>query len=125
MSKKEIDQFMKGKAVIQNNELIAEFMEFGFIAGDVNWYCPTNLYAQFDCSFYPDELRFHKSWDWLMPVIEKIVKIMETSHKHTQYDGSYDFYHDLNEMSFLHITISDMYIFIVKFIKWCNKHENS
>ena len=47
-----------------NNKLIAEFMQkgsegFGFYDFD-------------GCHYRLDELKFHTSWDWLMPVVMKI-----------------------------------------------------
>jgi hypothetical protein len=48
---------------IENNKLIAEFMS-GKLTG--------NSY-EIDGLFYPfHKLKFHTSWDWLMPVINKI-----------------------------------------------------
>lgn len=40
-----------------DNKLIAEFMDHGFHNG---------RHRSFD------ELKYHESWDWLMPVVEKI-----------------------------------------------------
>ena len=49
---------------MKNNKLIAEFMQEsseGF-----------NLYDYNGCHYKVGELMFHTSWDWLMPVVEKI-----------------------------------------------------
>jgi hypothetical protein len=43
------------KDVIESNKLIADFMNYRWNFGE---------------SF--DELKYHSSWDWLMPVVEKI-----------------------------------------------------
>jgi hypothetical protein len=43
---------------MKNNELIAEFMGVDQVDIDT-WYDEHN------------ELKYHKSWDWLMPVIQK------------------------------------------------------
>ena len=52
---------------MNDNKLIAEFMEFKFSKGE--YYRP--LYNSGD--WIPeDELQFHESWDWLMPVVDKI-----------------------------------------------------
>ena len=57
---------------MEDNKLIAEFMgaekthiQSGKI-GDI--YCPV---PSKNGSEYADKLQYHKSWDWLMPVIEK------------------------------------------------------
>ena len=57
----------------ENNKLIAEFMNLtevqdGYLCG----------YDNTENDFYLTEhLKFHTSWDWLMPVVEKIQKLYE------------------------------------------------
>jgi hypothetical protein len=46
------------------NKLIAEFMGDDVLYGQLD-YCT-------DMAFPFDDLHFHESWDWLMPVVEKI-----------------------------------------------------
>ena len=48
---------MKKEEITQNNKLIAEFIEF-----------PTKL----TCKNVNATMKYHSSWDWLMPIIEKI-----------------------------------------------------
>ena len=50
-----------------NNKLIAEFMGLQFSKGE--YYRP--LFNSGDW-ISEDELHYHTSWDWLMPVVEKI-----------------------------------------------------
>jgi hypothetical protein len=50
------------------NELL-EKVEF-----DISNYCPSDLYYSW-CT--PSELEYHKSWDWLMPVVEKIEDLVD------------------------------------------------
>tara|TARA_R110000744_G_scaffold366689_3_gene475850 strand:- start:238 stop:573 length:336 start_codon:yes stop_codon:yes gene_type:complete len=57
---------------MKNNKLIAEFM--GLRDGD-KYFSPTLEDAEsvgLGMHVYPDEMRFHISWDWLMPVVEEI-----------------------------------------------------
>lgn len=59
--------------IIDGNKIIADFL----------WLKPTGIYGywlSFDgyekARYYkPDNLRFHSSWSWLMPVVEKIAKV--------------------------------------------------
>ena len=64
---------------MNNNKLIAEFMGVKplVLGGSIEY----EMYGVLDCIedfpnekhfFLDDEMRFHKSWDWLMPVVEKI-----------------------------------------------------
>jgi hypothetical protein len=60
----------------ENNKLIAEFMGLD----EIGRYVPENLlpckrYDLFQGIFEIEETEFHESWDWLMPVVEKIEEI--------------------------------------------------
>lgn len=86
----------KMKKIIEGNKLIAEFM--GFVCDDLKEENPLNrrfhgdtkdgkqyqfpksfyrydsgLYME-QTTFYPKNMKYHTSWDWLMPVVEKIGK---------------------------------------------------
>lgn len=51
-----------------NNKLIAEFM--GYIK-----HTQTKAYLTTDGYFHERDLKFHKDWNWLMEVVEKIESI--------------------------------------------------
>ena len=53
---------------IKNNSIIAEFMGFIFYDDEGKYYHVEEGY--FLC--IPNELKYHESWDWLMPVVERI-----------------------------------------------------
>ena len=72
----------------RGNKLIAEFMDFetqsDFLDDRTTAYYVGNviiannsLNENDDDVFHPDDMRFHKEWNWLMPVIERI----EQHHK--------------------------------------------
>ena len=52
---------------MKDNKLIAEFMQEGSEG--------FNLYDYNGCHYKVDELLFHTSWDWLMPVLSKILDL--------------------------------------------------
>ena len=56
------------------------------------------------------ELKYHKSWDWLMPVVEKIEQVHEGVPQ------------ELIKLS-LFSTIDEVYNAIIEFIKWYNKNK--
>ena len=67
---------MTQEEIIKNNKLIAEYM--GLEKG-VAYYIPNyekHCKFSYDTTnlFFPEELKYHESWDWLMPVIEKLAK---------------------------------------------------
>jgi len=74
-----------------NNELIAEFMGVKplHMGGSVEY----EIYGILDFIedgideqhfFLEEELKFHSSWDWLMPVVEKIEMLGYTFEKNYQ-----------------------------------------
>ena len=52
---------------MENNKLIAEFMGDYFDTGLEPAY-----YIRYNKEYKIEDSQFHKSWDWLMPVVEKI-----------------------------------------------------
>lgn len=53
----------------ENNILIAEFIELPYYFTDNN----VEAYEVYENEVHTiDELEYHKSWDWLIPVVEKI-----------------------------------------------------
>ena len=52
-----------------NNKLIAEFMGGQKVLPDRDVY---NMPTHNNLCYGLDEMKYHTSWDWLMPVVEKI-----------------------------------------------------
>jgi len=98
------------KEIIECNKLIKEF--YGDISGITS---------------YPDEpLEFHSSWDWLMPVIEKIESLHHTVGIH---DTMCEILTERNLCEVLIKVNEDwtkikvVYTAAVEFIKWYNKNK--
>jgi len=81
----------------ENNKLIAEFMDY------------PDLGTEGDFSY----LKYHKSWDWLMPVVQKI--------KDTPTYGSTD---GVDFSLTNDLTIESLYESVVEFIKYLNEEKN-
>jgi len=62
---------MKEKDILKNNKLIAEFMGAEF---DIENYTFDVLADEYNPMSLNDML-YNKSWDWLMPVVEKICNL--------------------------------------------------
>ena len=65
---------------MKDNKLIAEFMEFHRDTEDLYLIDNYNLRSenQFQAT-YVREMKFHSSWDWLMPVVEKIESLRDAN----------------------------------------------
>lgn len=65
---------MSNVSVVENNRLLAEFIEMQ--STNIGWFDSESvlrLVYTSDNTF--DELLFHSSWDWLMAVVDKIESI--------------------------------------------------
>jgi hypothetical protein len=121
---------MSEATILKGNKLIANFMH-------INYENNRNAHESSD-SFYEDcELEYHKSYDWLMPVVEKIESLKSPDG---QCAGNYfcmilgngisielpnkekDILICSTEQKKL-TKIEAVYLGVVKFIKWYNKNE--
>ena len=87
----------------ENNKLIAEFMGYPNIAHDED-----------KRDYLEDCVKYHKSWDWLMPVANEIIKSRD--EQNTDWD--------LTDLKYALQTtnIELVYKAVVEFIKECKKY---
>ena len=73
------------KQTLENNKLIAEFM--GMQDTDLGWYDSAEAMSEYACQMVGgntfEELQYDRSWDWLMPVVEKIETTPTNSEPNT------------------------------------------
>lgn len=121
---------------IENNKLIAEFMG---IIPHVDKDNPKNYeaYVQIPNSTCPngyhvEEAKYHSSWDWLMPVVEKIARIPFEEDYATACARTFGMLNDegkimvrLNRFQ-LHIAdtlIEATYAAVLEYINWYNSNQ--
>lgn len=139
---------------ITNNSLIAEFIGFKSVEVPFDMGCKYlevpperqkqaaeeskkyfyegNPYSPYS-SFYPKEMRFHYSWDWLMPVVEKIESMGYRTtlfcHEYGKEDGNSmhikDSSHTMLGDGFASTKIEAVYKAVVEFIKWYNENKKA
>jgi hypothetical protein len=132
---------MKEKEILENNKLIAEFMGYK-INEDLNFSIPTtepfwngsNIgewgYHDKKDNYSIGEwnLCYNKSWDWLMPVVEKI----ENTHHYQDFIiggsrveiKSFSAFDDCFEKLIDEESkMEAVYVAIVEFIKWYNENK--
>ena len=111
----------------ESNKLIAEFMGFKLrpdIAED--WYIHTNRPAH---AMRLRDAKYHASWDWLMPVVEKIER-MECDVL-VMYGLPSKYQADISDVSKKYRTktyyspsrIEATYRAVVEFIQWYNENQ--
>ena len=89
----------------KNNKIIAEFMGFKYNKLKVKKWEDTNGWQY-------SELEYDSSWDWLMPVLNKISKIatVEDSERKGLEQRLNPYIYNMN----------DIYEGVIEFIKWYN-----
>jgi len=112
---------------MNNNKLIAEFMGYPpmtdavddrTIAYDVGGSVMNinNTHNENDDNvFHPDDMKFHISWDWLMPVVLKCKESVD----YCSDDNALE-YHNIEDEMLSQLSIEDTYQAVVKFIKIYN-----
>ena len=126
------------KTIEEGNKLIAEFM--GGKKNNISdiYYLPEfghyfNSYGQIEWSdcFRLNELKYHTSWDWLMPVVEKIESFdhisVDMTKGYCRVFKCYNFedrYRHGNQLAFSSDTpkIQAVWSACVEFIDWFNNH---
>lgn len=107
-----------------NNKLIAEFIGLPYIDGVYeNSYAVMTLFPPLDYSRNLSGLEFDFSWDWLMPVVEKIEKTHEV-HVSANLCVIFGISEDFQKFQRIRIEnnskIRSVYLACVELIKWYN-----
>ena len=106
---------------MKNNKLIAEFM--GMTYGDPNDNSIMTQTTPQGNEIVPIEsMDYHSSWDWLMPVIDKISGIKNWSINATL-DWLSESEFNIQQESDGFYTIEDVYLAVVEFIKRINLNQ--
>lgn len=103
---------MKEEVIIEGNKLIAEFMGYEYIGGDVMHY--PYLRKGDEIIAVHNDVCYHSSWDWLMPVVHKI-----TGEIQQDYPLKTTMITDLA----IHTPREDVWEAVVEFIKWYNSQK--
>ncbi len=90
----------------ENNKLIAEFMGNPTIFNPIHDATLYQVKEQSNMTYHIDELEYHTSWDWLMPVVQKCLR---TGDNTDEWDNIFD------ALSLL--SINAVYEEVVEFIK--------
>jgi hypothetical protein len=122
---------MTDNEILEGNKLIAEFMggaynkqndDFMFVLGN----CPTKHAS---CIWDSILLQYDASWEWLMPVVEKIGALPNINVNISSFDGCNIYDDDYkNTAKGMRIfakgdLIKSVWLAVVEFIKWFNQNK--
>lgn len=130
---------MEQKEIETGNKLIAEFMQFD-VEGNIHWIVDedkpisrtTGRTREIEVEGTVQDLQYHTSWDWLMPVVEKITTIedgkfnvdISTVGMWTCYIKRDDvFEKEISDFGGFTPVILNVWKAVVKFIKWYNSNS--
>jgi len=124
------------EGLIKNNKLIADFIGASKTSNckDNEMFIPGQTICRIDTIELGKGhiLKFHKSWDWLMPVVEKIESEFCSSNIHyysagmmkQEYVVEFLGYNiDYDNSQYDKSKIKAVYKAVIKFIKWYNKNK--
>lgn len=101
--------------VIEKNRMIAEFMGFVFYDDEGKYYHIEEGY--FLCR--PKKLKYHKDWNWIMPVIKKIRGIINAELSIDQYFGQQDHFN----FDIFNMELEQTFEMAVQFIEWYDNNQ--
>lgn len=110
------------KEIIEGNKLISEFMGLKVIG---NYAEAPNGINQYTFEYNtPISVKYHESWDWLMPVVSKIICEWETHprprHEYLAMKQAIESH--LMPVNYL-LRIDLMWKAVVEFINWYNDNK--
>jgi len=124
------------EGLIKNNKLIADFIGASKTSNckDNEMFIPGQTICRIDTIELGKGhiLKFHKSWDWLMPVVEKIESEFCSSNIHyysagmmkQEYVVEFLGYNiDYDNSQYDKSKIKAVYKAVIKFIKWYNENK--
>jgi hypothetical protein len=120
------------QSIIAGNKLIMDFLGWKHHSGDVYWFpnlYPSQEHYTGETTFNVDEARFHSSWHWLMPVIEKIESLGFTvtlQYYQCQIFDNSKKYPDsrIIDADFKDTKLENAWDGVIGFIRWYNSEQS-
>ena len=78
--------------------------------------------TQNECYWAHTTMKYHKDWNWLMPVLSKIGATCPVLIKTELNDGNY-FIYDMFRFDLFHTTIETAWLAAINYIDWYNKQK--
>jgi hypothetical protein len=99
----------------EGNKLIADFMGIK-VVGEDSWDIDNPRLNSWPQSM----LHYHTSWDWLMPVIKKIIPHI---HNHTMFYMEQDYFYITIKNGLMEVEIDKVWTSVIEAIQWYNQNN--
>jgi len=110
---------MTNKEILENNKLIAEFIEDIFHKEiEIGMKIYKNVWEH-DGKHYQN-LIYHKDWNWLMPILNRIGKILFENKDICRERAIY-----FQDWNLIDLNIEEIWETCVDFIKWYNQNKKN
>jgi len=114
---------MKEEEIIEGNVLIAEFIGLeSFMDGMYGKMYPNPITPNRNTIFGDAGLKYHSSFDWLMPVIQKINNLKMDCDNEDQYENFMYHVQQIKGMRIV-VDIEHAWSYVVEFIKFYNQQK--
>jgi len=100
---------MNTEQILKGNKMVAKFDGWVLIPESDNKFVPEHYERGQDWMDNINNLKYHTSWDWLMPVVQKIL---------TTNTGTLDVYSLYVSDSLRTANIDDVYESVIDFLTW-------
>lgn len=110
---------METKEILKGNKLIADFIGVKTtISDDLYWidFCDRNVFVE--------DMKYHSSWDWLKPVIDKIIETIGAKSEYECTEEERRQYTTIIGM-YIGVPIEWAYNYVLEFILWYNKNNRN
>jgi len=124
------DKIMIQEEILDNNKLIRDFMGVNYSKGVLG---DSRIYFKIKVAYMDDEIisaeedfRYHISWDWLMPVVDKIENdcshevVVFGDHCHINQGDTHDMGYSSKGSK-----KESTYQAVIEFIKWYNVNKEN
>lgn len=111
---------MTGDLIAKGNKIIAEFMQVAKCDR-----CEDCGHFKFGPGvfFEPYEMKYHSSWDWLMPALKKFDSFFKKDFKAEYCWGEYVWFCELIDAKVTLYDIEMIYPHFIQALKWYNENK--
>jgi len=126
---------MEANTIVKGNKMVAEFMGATPFGSGIDFsgyeFTDSPIYNSVKKLYHFEDIEYHTSWDWLMPVVEKIqslacnVNIINNYCQIIKFESGDTPPSYQRTQTMAHTKIENVYNAVVQFITWYNQQQSS